>query len=241
MSKKPRPPLLDLVDRIEQCEGMRRYGRGTMWAHIFYTFSKNGIELRDLLKRYEDPNQAMLRALQTRSPDDNQFRADTIRALHNFLAAAGSLVEHTRNFMREVYAGQPFLREYEKRIESEIRSSGLVRFVHDLRNYMLHKGIPLVRSSLEVRSGEQPKFSVALDLARMRTWDRWTPEARAYMDSQPDHVRISMIVEPYLEKIVYFHQWVTNRRQDVDRQVMEELHKLQEQLRELLKEGNQTE
>jgi hypothetical protein len=231
MSRK-RPRTLELLDEIENCEGMRRHWKAKMWGYTFYTYSKNALELRDCLRQYEDPRQAIFRAIQTQDPGDEQFRANMVRHLHNFLAAAKSLVEHSRNFMKGVYAGHPLLAEYEDRVRSEMATSGLVQFVHDLRNYMLHKGIPIVRETLEFHPGGQPAFAVALNLAGMRSWSGWSSGSRVFMQTLPDHIRLADVIEPYLEKTVHFYQWLTNRRLVEDKPVMEELRELQRQLSE---------
>lgn len=231
------PRIVELLNEIEACEGMRLYWKSKMWDHTFYTFSANALELRERLKRYEDPNQALIRTIENRSPANAQFLADVIRCLHNFLASAKSLVDHSRNLMEDVYADHPLLTEYQERVRREMGSSGLVQFVHDLRNYILHKGIPIIQESLTIRPGEKPVFSVALDLSRMRDWSKWSHGAREYIDSLPDHVRLAEVVEPYLEQIVFFHQWLTNRRLEVDRPAMENLRELQRQLRQICTES----
>lgn len=221
-----------LLDQIAACEGMRRYWKAKMWGHTFYTFSANALELRHHLKGYEDGNLAMLRSMTTKRLSDDQFQANISRSLHNFLAGAKSLVDHSRNFMNEVYADQPILVEYQKRIRQEMSGSGVVQFVHDLRNYTLHKGIPVVREQLEIRPNEQPTFFVSLDLARMRTWGRWSPTALDFIDSSPEHLRIIHFVEPYVDQVVSFYGWLTNRRRDVDRPAFTELAELQRRLKQ---------
>jgi len=70
-----------------------------------------------------------------------KFNREVTRLLHNFVAAAKSLVEHTRNHMRAKYAGTDFKKEYQARIDQNFTRDPLVQFVEDLRNYMLHKSL----------------------------------------------------------------------------------------------------
>ena len=70
-----------------------------------------------------------------------KFNREVTRLLHNFVAAAKSLVEHTRNHMRAKYAATDFKKEYQARIDQHFTRDPLVQFVEDLRNYMLHKSL----------------------------------------------------------------------------------------------------
>lgn len=240
MSDASRPPILVAQDKWLASEGVRRWGKGQLWAQTFYTFSKNGLELRDLLKHYEDPSRAMAGIIESSRPGSDQLRADNIRLLHNFLAAACTLVAHTRNFMRELYAGDPILSEYEQKVKDEFAGSPLVQFVHDLRNYTLHKGVPLVSETMRFETSGPPQFAVALDVARMRRWRKWTPLARAFMDEHGDRLRIAAFVEPYLDKVARFHHWHTGRRKEVDKPVRQEMERLQREyitLRDSSKKG----
>lgn len=216
---------------------MRRRMQAKMWAMTFYTFSANAQEIRQLLRRYEDPNAALARLIKNPHRANEQLRVDAVRALHNFLAAAKSLVDHSRNFIREVYRADPFWEEYQAKVKAELAPVGAIAFVHDLRNYMVHRGIPLLRETYRFVKDEPSSFSVSLDLGRMRSWENWSAHARVYMATLPDHVRLAPIIEDYVERVVYFHKWVTDRRKEIDRPHLIELNDLRQQLQELESEG----
>jgi hypothetical protein len=198
-----------------------------MWSYTFYTFSKNGLELRDKLREYEDPARALAQMAANKQVRNEQYRADTIRHFHNFLAGAKSLVEHTRNYINEVYGQDELANEYKQRVKLTFGTNGFVAFVHDLRNYMLHKGIPIVGETMEIQQGQPPTFAFYLRLTRMRTWNGWTPLSRSYLNVLSEQIRVAHIVEPYMEIVVPFHRWLSQRRKDADRPALLELKKLQ--------------
>ena len=198
-----------------------------------YTFSKNSLELRDKLREYEDPVRAFARTGASKKIGNEQFRADIIRHFHNFLAGAKSLVDHTRNYIHEVYDKDGLVREFDDRVKQTFGTNGFVSFVHDLRNYMLHKGIPIVGATMSMQQGEPPTFAFYLRLTRMRSWNGWTPRSKAYLAMVSEQVRVAHIVEPYMEIVIPFHKWLTEKRKEADEPVLQELRKLQSEYQSL--------
>lgn len=233
MNESQRPPILQIMDQIEASEGLRRRTRAKAWGYTFYAFSSNALELQQRLREYENPGRALAEAAITKSLANEQYRADLIRYLHNFLASAKSLIDHTRNFMYETYAGAPILIEYIDRVQTTFATSGNTQFVHDLRNYILHKEVPIIGERFTIKQGEPPVFTVGLNLYKMRRWDRWSAAAKNFMSMLPEHVRLAELIDPYVESVVRFHEWLSTRRKEADRPVMEELRGLIAQYQEL--------
>lgn len=201
-----------------------------MWSYTFYTFSANALELKRWLSHHEDPARAISHAAASGNLFGHQSRADVLRHLHNFLASAKSLVEHTRNFITSTYAETSLLHDYHREVREKLAPSGVLHFVHDLRNYMLHKGIPLTREQFAWSRDSPETFTITFDLTRLRSWRRWSPEALDYLTHSPDHVRIADIVEEYTELVVRFHKWLNERRKQEDAAVFAELAALQDEL-----------
>ena len=64
------------------------------------------------------------------------------RLLHNFVASAMTLRDHTRIFFEENYGRTPLGQLYDEKIKADIANDEVCRFIQDLRNYMLHRGFP---------------------------------------------------------------------------------------------------
>lgn len=224
--------LAAFSNAIAASEGFRRRARGRMLGYMIYTFTTNATELQRQLERYGNPNLAMLRSLQRQNPADERMRSEVLRVLHNFLAAAKSLVDHARNFMNEVYADDPLRAEYNTRVAIDFKAAPVVQFVHDLRNYMLHKSIPILFEQLWMRSGEQPTLTVALDTKTMRDWSGWTSGAQRFLDLHAEHTEIKTVVDEYLRIVLNFYKWLADRRDEADKEHMEELRHLQDELRQ---------
>jgi hypothetical protein len=64
-----------------------------------------------------------------------------MRALHNYVASASALVEHTRRIMRE--RSGPIVDEFERK-KRDVIAHPEVPFIHNLRNYVLHHSLPFI-------------------------------------------------------------------------------------------------
>ena len=127
-----------------------------------------------------------------------KFNREVTRLLHNFVAAAKSLVEHTRNHMRAKYAATDFKKEYQARIDQHFTRDPLVQFVEDLRNYMLHKSLAAASLILISDQGKLATHSyVALVPEKLSEWDGWTEGARPYLDTLGDQNSLKELVGAY--------------------------------------------
>ena len=75
---------------------------------------------------------------------------EVTRLLHNFLGGAGTLVDHTRIFARDMFADSSFMAEYEEKVKQTFSESPIRQFVQRLRNYMLHYALPINTVSLRI-------------------------------------------------------------------------------------------
>lgn len=77
------------------------------------------------------------------------FLGEVDRLLHNYLAAASTLRDHTRRLWRQYPPADPALiAEYDQRVREAFTESPLVQFVQRLRNYSTHSQLPVSRGRL---------------------------------------------------------------------------------------------
>jgi hypothetical protein len=135
----------------------------------------------------------------------HDFENHLIRYLHNFLAAAKTLVDHTRNMMRSEIISVAHLEAYQKQVELSF-SDGLTRFIGDFRNYTLHYGIPHTVHSVSI---PEEKWQVGIDLGKIKGWSGWTPKSREFIALQPEVIRLIWLVGSYQKKAMEFNTWLT--------------------------------
>lgn len=127
------------------CDGIAR----TVYAVLV----PNRDELLVLLDRAAtDANLAVELFQNVRRPAvRTRFEGAVIRGLHNYVASAMTLVEHTRRVMRD--RSGPIVEEFERR-KQEVVANQEVPFIQGLRNYVLHHSLPFVGH--QVRLQPQP-------------------------------------------------------------------------------------
>lgn len=179
-----------------------------------YVFVMNDRELRQALMFITKPQAVPLVA------DDQKSRAyllEVVRLLHNYLASAFTLVDHTRILAKDLYLSTDFWEEYEAKTKDMFDDSSLAQFVQRLRVYMLHRALPFTSLTLRMHAQPQSELDcfVNLDLARLRLWDGWNHGAREYLNRAEERVRLDELVAAYASLVTEFHDWFSTRQQDI--------------------------
>jgi hypothetical protein len=184
-------------------------------------FVRNTTELVDLLKK---PTADIGLALQLVSPDPRvgtPFWEELDQRLHNQVASAGSLVDHTRP-LTEYYRADTaeMVTEYESR-NGRIMEMNEAAFLRNLRNYLLHYGVPPVVHTLSLgpktRSGPTGHV-VKLSAAHLLKWSQWSAQSRGYLSSFPDRDGpvLGQVVADYGNAMSELYTWLLDQRQVVN-------------------------
>jgi hypothetical protein len=164
----------------------------------------------------------------------NRLLAEITRLLHNFLARAKTLVDHTRVFKNDMYKSKCFEKVYQAKVDRDLVDSPVVSFVQDLRHYVLHKQLPITSAELSFQGGEGGTIkdydsTIKLDVNSLREWDRWKAKSRVYLDALDDKVKIKEVAEQYEAAIRSFYQWFGEQQDQLHRAEFEELSNLETQ------------
>jgi len=100
---------------------------------------RNAEETLELLRFLtEDPKSWSLSDVRNRVLLDSFFE-EMLRRLHNFVVAALTLVDHSRNLNKELYAQRGLFPEYQAEVERRFVNDPLVQFVQKLRHLAQHR------------------------------------------------------------------------------------------------------
>jgi hypothetical protein len=200
----------------------------------FFVFEGNHIQLRNAILAFEKPeNSSKLWNVDNREVL-GQFQREIMRLLHNFLASAATLIDHTRTITRELYEEHRFLQEYEREMTGVFSQSSIAGFVRGLRNWMLHKGlVPVVVQLSFAVPNDTSVSSVVLDLGEMTSWDGWDSRAKAFLAEATSDPRLSDVVESYAVLVLRFYRWLEKRMLELHGSAFQELDELQNRLKAL--------
>ena len=152
---------------------------GRSWT----VFARNTDELLEVLDR---PNNDVVFSMVLMGDDRDAigpFWGEVDQRLHNELASAVSLVDHTRRLFEYLGSDVPaIIAEYTER-NSKIMAMNETKFLRKLRNYLLHYGSAPILQSMSLSSGEH---SLKLNAASLLKWPEWNVQMREYLSGFGD-------------------------------------------------------
>jgi hypothetical protein len=146
----------------------------------------------------------------------NLAMRDIIRRIHNFVATALSLIDHTRNLHRKLYSDTDEFPDYQSRINSEFFHDPLSQFIKCLRVYCQHYRAPNLDVTTSWEQGaEKPTITFNLLKVDLESFDRWSATAKKYLDDVDEKVNVLEVATQYREKVIAFYEWFQSRQEEI--------------------------
>ena len=236
--------LQRLTKEIQQSEG-ERIGQAilNMQASLRLV-DRNYQELVRPIKALQQEKATLMLHDITKGEELNEAFEIIITRLHNFLAAAFSLVDHMRRHRKHLYAGHEFNKEIEKELQARILSRPHHTIVQGLRRYSLHVALLPIASHIVVARDQketplQFKESVfQLPSRLLLRWDGWTREARAELGRMPNGLAVLPFVTEYFEQVKGFYTWLWGRQAEVHKAQLDTTSALRDRALSIYKELN---
>jgi hypothetical protein len=220
----------ELYQKIQQSEGMKIYWRMQELQASFSIFSGNleeMIEFGSLIEQlYSSPKPGV--------EEKKQALHTAHRRLHNFLAGANTLIDHTRVLVNDLYGNTPFFLEYEEEKRKSFVESPIAGFIKGLRNWMVHRGpVPLCVVSKLGIAAEVVISRLMLDVNDMQAWDKWDSRARAFLAGLEKHAPLKELLVQYASIVETFYGWFRIRLNEVHFEAFRALNEMQALYRQL--------
>lgn len=182
----------------------------------FTIFAGNQRELKQILVVLTETSNGIVMLAQSQL---NGAIEELSRRLHNFVAAAVSLIEHTENLHNDLYSRDRVFQDYWLERRREFDEDPLAQFVEKLRNYCAHfaVAVPIFQIRVDMRTGgNQQSTSVftLLKVSDLRRYHKWNARARAFMDNK-DTIDLVEVIDQYTDKVNRFYTWYWHRQQEV--------------------------
>ena len=199
-------------DKLMSLPGAKFLNRKHERSFLHNIFDGNVFEFQLRIHSYTLPDRGLELFFEKNLQEGRQAHREIVRLLHNVVCSAATLVEHTRNFIKEHYLGTAVNQEYAKLVCVNLAENDLVKFVHDLRNYFVHKGLPPVLNELHMEqdpespsNGATINVSFYLNVRDLEVWSGWTNQSRNYLKSHATRIEIGKIVREYSRLVQNFH------------------------------------
>jgi hypothetical protein len=195
---------------VAQHPGTLARDEWTALARMHAVYESNRLDLIQLLGQPEenvDLAYDLVQNVRAISPMAAGFAAETDRRLFNFVSAAKSLVDHSRNLSRRQY-DSGFQAAYSSRT-TQLRASPPCAFVSDLRHYLLQHALPPLSVRLKISRGPDSRsFATTLSTESLLRSDRWTRLAEAYLTMQGDSVDLRQVALDYHGAVSDTNDWL---------------------------------
>ena len=159
----------------------------------------NSSQLRQLICILEDPKDpAQISGIDRRSHLQWLF-GDVNRHFHNFLTSITTLVDHTRNLMKEDFVKPEHREEYQNKVKVVFAIDPLTQFLQDFRNYITHYAIPHIGLEEKIGStntGPEP-IKLFIDLDHLETRFNWSSPSRKFIEMNKPKMRMLNLVDDY--------------------------------------------
>lgn len=202
----------NLFMKIHNSDGVKFINK--MHAHSFSQniFYGNLRELKESLNLVENVDVGMKLMSQEHKEAGTQVYKEVNRLFHNFLSSAKTLIEHTRIFMDTHFKSTSVNKEYTHKIKMEYSQDEVSRFIQDLRNYMLHQGLPHNQMSFKIDNkdpnNQEIESTISLDIEKLTEWSRWSAGSKKYLNKQSENLKLSVLIEEYSQKIISLNEWL---------------------------------
>jgi len=181
-----------------------------------FTFDKNFIELKSMIEFLTtDPRADHLFWLRNRD-QLSQVLYNIIRLLHNYVASALSLIDHTMRLHHKLSSQPPRFPEYGARVASEFTSDPLTQFVRGLREYCQHYRSPNLSVKVSWKPGDERETrTIWLLKDDLVSFDGWSAPAKAFLATVADNVNVLETATTFREKVIDFNRWFQERQQQI--------------------------
>lgn len=201
--------IADIYKKISNHPGKRA---NDAWSNLHATYSGifvvNRRQLLDLLDRPNHDEELCVELIQNvrEQKVKKAFEVEMLRLIHNYIASASSLIDHSRRFITQ-YSGSTFGRDYDKR-RGGISATGEHNFIKDLRNYVVHYAIPPIGWLVAIDKNDKETFTPRLTSATLLEWDKWSAQASQYINEAGEHINLVPLINVHADMIDGFYAWI---------------------------------
>lgn len=146
-------------------------------------------------------------------------------ALHNYIASVIALADHTSKVADRVLQGENhslYRGEYNTRFRKDPRSS----FVRGLRNYLLHRALPITSGSFHFEKDGPFTHAIMLSVEALADDDGWNPEARRFMDEAGKGLDIYDALLAHYNDTRSFQKWFETLVFDANKEAIAEANEI---------------
>lgn len=226
----------EISHRVYKSDAYKKFKRLLTLDTNFFVFDKNYRDLKLAIEMFSQSERIPLLFDQRES---QIILYHMVRLVHNYLAAAKTLVDHTRILINDWYKQTDFLSEYKEQVKARFANNQLARFIEDLRNYALHYSLPITGLRLQVTTDPETntqteRVTFYIEKATLLRWSNWS-KGKEFLRKADKEIVIEQLVDEYYQQVFSFHSWMHQRLEEIHAADIHWLNEMGQQIEELLK------
>jgi hypothetical protein len=183
----------------------------TQFDYSLALFRRNYNELRLLLAHIVSPEIAVDLATVTNRWLLHEAMLEVQFLLHNFVAAAQSLIDHSRVLYKHIYEPSGALPKYQEEVNRRFKSDPLTQFVRGLRQMAEHYRLPTIGADFSMENlpagGATFETKLQLRVADLRQFSEWKAPAKMYLDAAGASIDVAVATRAYYDHVIDFYNW----------------------------------
>jgi hypothetical protein len=203
--------IFEKAQELENSQEFKLVSKAESIKQTIAIFSANYSELKLHFEKHPDLRDNKTFSLQ-RTPQGKfeleVYLAELSRLIHNYATSTQTLVSHQRKLVSNLFGSVQNFLGYKEEIDRRFTENLIHNFIQDLRNCILHVGLPPITS---VRKFETISHNYSISLAvkkdSLLTLDCWSVKSRAYINSLEHQVDLEEICETYHSNVIDFQVW----------------------------------
>ncbi|WP_142716147.1 hypothetical protein [Fodinibius sediminis] len=225
----------ELERKTAEVSGAEVIGKINRLEYSHQLFARNHKHLVDILEGVVEKPEIRDRIFSRkfRWKSDLLFREISFR-LHNFVASAKSLVDHSRRVYTKVYENKGKFEEYDKVVKQDLVENGLIQFVHKLREMCQHYQLP--RVSAELKVGEKTEMTLFIYNNELLLYDSWKSTAKEFINSHDEKIDLLKVTKEYYDQITSFHDWVKGEFLEMYSEELKEIESIHDEINQKKKD-----
>lgn len=213
--------ILDLQDELKEMPEFKVLETIRHFSYSIDIFRGNFDQLRELLEFHNDPIKSQELHTVNNREILHAFHTEIARLLHNYVAAAFSLIDHTRKHYNQLYKSTQKFPDYQAEIEKRFIKDPLSNFIKELRQFVQHYKLPELYSQTKFRQNP-PEFkrNLKLRIEDLRSFN-WNSNSLTFLNNQLEDIDLLELTNSYFNTVHDFYAWFNDKQIEIHKDEIE--------------------
>jgi len=178
-------------------------------------FKGNYYQLREYVEFHNNP----IKSRELFSVNNREvlfaFQQEIIRLLHNYVASAFSLIDHSRRHYEKLYSNKPEFPEYLIEVKRKFKDVPVANFTKELRQFIQHYDLPAIVSTTKyIASPPSLTQTLLMKKADLIRFD-WNSKSLEYLNSNEDDIDLIVLIDSYFRIVEEFYVWFKKAQEKI--------------------------